>query len=332
MSIFFFIGLFIVSCIVLLYSSTLLVDALEKIALYLRIREFIIALFLFAIGASIPNLMVGVISAVRALATGNQILTTLSLGDVMGGNILDLSLGLGLAILFSNNGIEANSKTVQFSAIAAIFFATLPLLLMLDGSISRIDGVILIFGYIFYALWVFSDKSRITRPYSKSERKPSGKVFAKSFSKAIMGIFLLMLGGYGIVESAIQFSSHFGLSIGIIGLIVVALANAAPEIFFAIQAAKRGQEWMVLGDLLGGIITCSTLVLGIVAIISPIIVEAISFSVISRVFLILICLFFIVSVRNDRRLSKKEGGLLIVLYVLFLISEMVFRDYINLYL
>lgn len=332
MSILISIAIFIISCLILLYSSTMLVDALEQIALFLRIREFIIALFLFAIGASIPNLVVGVVAAIRAVTTNNPMLTTLSLGDVMGGNIVDLSLGLGLAILFSNNGIEANSRTVQSSSITAIFCAVLPLILMMDGSISRIDGCILVLAYIFYVLWIFYDKDRITRPYDKKEQKPSSKIFATSFTKAISGVLLLALGGYGIVESAIQFSEYFGLSIGIIGLIVVALGNAAPEVFFAIQASRRGQEWMVLGDFLGGVIACATLVLGIVAIISPIIVEVISFSVISRIFLVIICMFFIVSIRNDRRLSKKEGGMLIILYVLFLISEMVFRDYINLYL
>jgi len=99
MAFIYYILMFFAAVIMLAISSRILVESLEKVALFLRVREFIIAFFLMAFGASVPNLVVGIISAVRGMPE-------LSFGDVVGGNIFDLSIVLGLAVLISKDRVR----------------------------------------------------------------------------------------------------------------------------------------------------------------------------------------------------------------------------------
>lgn len=311
--------IFIISCILMTYASRVLVDALGKVALFLRVREFIIASFLMAFGTSIPNLVVGIISALKGMPE-------LSLGDVMGGNIFDITMAIGLAVLFSVDGIPAHSRTVQKAALITIGFATLPLLLMVDGQLSRGDGIIMMVLYLVYIFWFFSDPSRITRPYEKHEHCPNISVFIKNFFLCILGIILLIAGGYGIVETATVFASFFGLPLAVIGVFVVGISNCLPETFFCIQAGRNKQEWMVLGNIMGGVIFAASFLLGLVAFIHPITIANITFSVIARFFLILACLFFLIFVKTDKQLTKKEALGLIGIYLLFLVAEILLRN------
>ena len=312
--------MFFAAVIMLAISSRILVESLEKVALFLRVREFIIAFFLMAFGASVPNLVVGIISAVRGMPE-------LSFGDVVGGNIFDLSIVLGLAVLISKDGLDADSRTVQASSIATMFFATMPILMAFDGQISRIDGLIMFLGYFAYAGWIFSGKSRVTRQYEKGEKKPKSAEFVWSVFKAVLSLLVLIVGGYLMVESATQFSKVFGLEIGIIGVFIVALGNCMPEAFFSVQASRKGQGWMVLGDLMGGVVFCASALLGLVAMIHPISFNIPTIMIVPRIFLIIVCIAFLLSVRSDRKITKGEGFGLVLFYVLFTATEILLQNY-----
>jgi len=107
----------IISCLVLTFSSKWLIDTLSRVALFLKMKEFVVGFFIMAFAASIPNFFVGIISALNKVPQ-------LSFGDVTGGNIIDLSLVIGLAALLSRGGLSAQSRTVQGSAIFTIFVSS----------------------------------------------------------------------------------------------------------------------------------------------------------------------------------------------------------------
>ncbi len=320
--IYLYILLFAFSCLLLALASKALVDSLANVALYLRIREFIVSFFVIAFGVSIPNLVVGVISALQGMPE-------LSLGDVLGGNIVDLSLAVGLAGIFSLKGIPTKSRTMQASSLATIFFALLPLLLMSDGVLSRLDGGAMIVLYIFYIYWLFSKRERFERPFAKGEKRPKAKMFVKSVGMGVLGLFFLLLGGWGVVQSATQFSAFLNLPLAMVGLFIVSIGNCLPEIIFSIQAARKGEDWMILGDLMGGVIFCAVMVQGLVALISPITISQISFSVVARFFLVAICLLFLYFVQTDRKITKKESVGLVFIYIAFLISEIMLKNIVE---
>jgi cation:H+ antiporter len=114
----------------------------------------------------------------------------------------------------------------------------------------------------------------------------------------------------------------------LIGILVVGVGNCLPEIYFAIISARKGQTWMILGDLMGSIITPATLVLGLVALIHPI--EIVDFSpfAIARFFLIISALFFFFCVRSGRKITRKEAIFLLFVYIAFVATELIFKHYL----
>ena len=316
-----YIFIFLICCVLLYFSGEWVVGGLMRMARFLGWREFVVAFFVMAFAASLPNLFVGIISAVNKIPQ-------LSFGDVAGNNLVALTLAVALGVLFAKNKeITAESQMVQTTSIFTIIAAILPLVLIFDGKLSRIDGILLIAFFIFYIVWLFSKKERFTKIYNthKTSIVKDFKIFFKDLEKLILGIILLLLAAQGIVASAQFFAQRFDIPIILVGLLVIGIGSALPEIYFAISSAKKGEDWMILGDLMGAVIVPTTLILGIVALIYPIEILDFSSFAIARIFLIISAVFFLIVVRTGKKITKKEALLLLLIYILFLVVVIFFR-------
>lgn len=310
-----YISIFIVSCLILFLVGKILVHSLIQIARYLDIREFVVAFFVMAFAGALPNLFVGISSALHRVPE-------LSFGDVVGGNVVDLTIAVAIATFFAKE-LPAQSRTVQTTSIFTLTIAILPLLLILDGILGRGDGLLLLGVFLIYCYWLFSKKERFTRIYDTQKVSPilGFGTFVKNLGKIILGVSLLILGAEGIIRSATFFAQTFNLPIALIGILIVGLGNAIPETYFAILSAKAGDTWMILGDLMGSVIVPATLVLGIVSIIYPIEISDFSPFAIGRFFLVLSASFFLYFIRTESKITKKEAFYLLLIYLFFLIFE-----------
>jgi len=311
-----YIFIFLICCLLLYLSGEWVVGGLMRIARFLGWREFVVAFIVMAFAASLPNLFVGTTSALREIPQ-------LSFGDVAGNNLVALTLAVALAALFAKGGIPAESRTVQTTSIFTMAIAIFPLILVLDGNLSRIDGIVLIALFLVYLSWLFSKKERFTKIYEEHKVPivEDFKKLLKDLGKVILGIIFLIGAAQGIVASAQFFAQSFHLPIILIGLLITGLGTALPEVYFAVVSAKKGESWMILGDLMGSVIVPATLVLGIVALIQPIQISNVSAIAIARVFLIISALFFFFFVRTGRHISKKEALILFGIYLLFVIIQ-----------
>lgn len=318
----FYIFIFIAACFLLFWAGSRLVEELMDIARYLGWREFVVAFFVMAFACSLPNLFVGIDSALHKIPQ-------LSFGDIVGGNVINLTLVAGLAVLFGRGSLVAGSRMVQSSALFLVLTAILPLFLILDGELSRLDAVILIITFFFYVFWLFSKEDRFKKTYDdkRSAEKPtrSFKEFFKNVGQTVFFLALLLLAAEGIVISAQSFSLVFGIGLPLIGMLIVGLGDTLPELYFSIVSAKKGQDWMILGDLVGSVVYTATLVLGIVVLINPIKIADFSPFAIARIFLIISSLFFFFAVRSGQKITKKEGFALLLMYILFVASEIYFQ-------
>ena len=312
----FYIFIFIICCVLLYFSGEWVVGGLTRIARFLGWREFVVAFFVMAFAASLPNLFIGITSAFKGIPQ-------LFFGDVAGNNLVAMTLAVALAVLFAKGGISAESRTIQTTSIFTIAAAILPLVLILDGNLSRIDGSLLIFFFLFYCSWLFSKKERFTKIYNehKIQIVKEFKVFIKDLGKIILGIILLIVSAQGIVASSQFFAQSFAIPIILIGVLITGLGSALPEIYFAIASARKGETWMILGDLMGAVIIPATLVLGIVALICPIEISDFSPFAIARFFLIIAAVFFLFFVQTGRKITRKEALFLLGIYITFVLVE-----------
>ncbi len=312
---FLYVVVFIASCALLFWAGKLLISALVRIARYLEWREFVVAFIIVAIATSIPNLFVGITAALHKIPQ-------LSFGDIVGGNLFDLTIAVALATLFAK-GIPAESKMVQTSALFTMVVAILPLILLLDGVLGRGDGMILLLVFFFYIFWLFSKKERFSKIYDgqKVSIFKEFRVFIKNLAKVFAGLLLLLGAAQGIVVSASYFSQAFNLPLGLVGILIVGVGSALPETYFAVIAARKFQTWMILGNLMGSVIIISTLVLGIVALICPIRIPDFSPFAIARLFLVIASLLFFFCVKTDQKVTRKEATVLLLIYFIFFAVE-----------
>ena len=310
-----YILLFLISIGLLFWSGTFLIGALTRTARFLGWKEFVVAFIVIAFASSIPNLFVGISSALHKIPQ-------LSFGDIVGGNLIDFTIAVALAALVAKS-LPAESKMVQTSAIFTMAVAIFPLLLILDGVLGRGDGIALIFVFFCYIYWLFSKKERFSKVYNANEVPivKSFKSFVKDLGRLLIGLLFLLVAAEGIVRAARFFSESLNLEIALVGILIVGISNAIPETYFAIVCARKAHNWMVLGDLMGSVIVASTLVLGIVAIICPIEIADFSPFAIARFFLIIAAMFFLFFVRTDRKITVKEALFLLSIYLIFLLVE-----------
>lgn len=313
-----YILIFIVSSIFLAFSGKWLVDSLSKIAKFLGWKEFVVAFFLVAFSVSIPNFFVGIISAIKKIPE-------LSFGDVIGGNVVAMTFLLAIATLLSKGGLSAPSRTVQGSSIFTIFIALLPLILIADGYLERSDGFLLLLCFFSYVFWLFIKKERFTKVYDHILEPLTLGFFFKNLVLFLISVFILLISANFLVKSSLFFADYLQLPLALIGILFVSLGNNLPELVFIFQAAKKSQDWLILGDLMGGVIVTSTLVLGIVSLIYPIRTVDLPTVLAARFFLIFSALFFFFSVRTDRKITKKEGIFLLFTYLVFLLVEILLK-------
>ncbi len=317
---YFIVIIFIFSCFVLSWLSSRLVKSLVSIAKYLHWREFIIAFFVMAFAASLPDLFVDVNAVFHGIPQ-------LAFGDIIGGNLVDLTLVLAIAVFFSKKGLSAESQMVQQSAIFTTVIAVLPLLLVLDGNLSRVDGVILILAFLLYSWWLFSKKERFTKIYkNKKEPAVTGfKHFLVNMGKVWVLLLLLLAASQAVVASAQFFSAKLGISLALVGILIVGLGNCFPETYFSVISARKEENWLVLGDLMGSVIISATLVLGVIGLFAPFEIKDFSPFLIARIFLIIAAILSLAFIKTGKKITKKEGLALLFIYIVFLLVEIFFK-------
>lgn len=336
----FWLLIFTISCLVLFWSGSHLVRSLMGIARYLHLREFVVAFFIMAFAGSLPNLFVGLNAALRGIPE-------LSFGEIVGGNVVDLTLAVALAVLIGGNALQVKSKMVQTSSFFTVAIVTLPLILIWDGNLTREDGWALLITFGIYACWLFSKEERFRKVYKGNKQKPEYKprlsfidflihrkvhspfrrfrAFLKNLVGSLFFLTLLLIASWGVVESAQAFAGFLGISLSMVGILIVGLGNALPETYFAIASARKHQTWMILGDLMGSVIVCATLVLGVIVLIRPIENIDVSPFAIARIFLVIAAVFFLIAVRTDRKITKKEALFLLLIYISFIAAEIIFH-------
>ncbi len=303
--------LFIVSFIILAFFAQWVVGSLSFLARFFKWREFVLVYFVLVMAATIPNLSIGIFSVIEGVPE-------LFFGDVLGNTLITLTFITGISA-FISKGLRADSRVIQKSSFFLILSSILPLLLITDGQLSRGDGIALIFLFLIYSGWLFSKRKMFNHGYKEQDNiKNPYKNFFKSLLGIIIGIPLLILSGSFIVEASLFFIEHFNIQAAFFGIFIIAIGTSLPELFFIITAAKKENDWLALGGIIGDVIVLSTFGLGFIAVLSPI--KIISFSPFIPIFAFLITatFLFFFFIRSGKKISSIEATILLSVYFIFI--------------
>ncbi len=237
-----------------------MVRSLTWLGRYFGVTEYLLSLIVVAGATSLPELFVGIDSAFY----GAQ---SLSLGNIIGANILDVTFVIGIAILLAGGKLAYEAKTAKDFYIN-VSMLILPALLIIDGTLSRGDGFIMLIAFFVYIADEIQSgiSSARERGVTRSDSNFSG--FIKNTTYFILGALLLIVSADFLVEESVAIAGRFGASLFFMG-ILISFGTTLPEVIFSVRSVFGGHGGMSLGNVLGSLIFNATFILGLVAVLSP---------------------------------------------------------------
>lgn len=306
------IALYITGGLVLLFfGADWLVQGAVTLALHLGLSPLIVGLTVVALGTSVPEALVSVQAAL-----GHQ--GGIALGNVIGSNILNIALILGLSSLILP--LKVDSRIVK-ADVPLLTGATFMLVVLLeDFHISRMEGAFLLLCIVFYVTGNIMTVKRTSPEEDKIEGmeipEDSGKTLWRDVGFLILGIVTLGFGANFLVTGAVDLARIFGLSEALIGLTIVSIGTGTPELATALMAAFRKSPDLAIGNVVGSNLFNIMFVLGIAGLVSPL--DGKGISSVDLYVMLGVTILLLPTVWTGRILDRKEGFLFLAIYVGYL--------------
>ena len=310
----------ILGFVLLVIGADLLVRGASNIATKFRIPEMLIGLTIVALGTSAPELIITITSAQAGA-------TDLIIGNAIGSNLCNILFILGLMALIRPLVIDNEAKKIH---IPIALFAAIVILIMELSSLSsssafidRIDGILLLILFAVYFTYpIFTEIKDIAKSYKEDKISGNSKkinVFL-SIIFIVIGVVLLKYGGDFVVDNATLIAEHFNISERVIGLTIVAIGTAMPELITSIIAVIRKDTDLAVGNLVGSCVLNLFLILGVGAVIIPL-----EFSSKFNQNLILLCIStFILWMFNfigkKNTITRFKGFVLLLIFSLYMVG------------
>ncbi len=296
-------GLIFVGLILLYYGGDFLVTGSLRLAKTLKISPFIIGATVIGFGTSTPELAVSVVASLYD--SGD-----LALGNIIGSNIANIGLVLGITALV----VPLTIKKQRFADESPSLIITSLIIVVFSWNnyLSRIEGFIMV-SLLFVYLWrAFRIKENIDNPLEESHlfSKYEGTTF--QFFLVILGIAMLMIGANCTVEGSTGIARELGLSEWFIGISIVALGTSLPELTSSLIAAKRGHGEMAIGNVFGSNIFNILMVIGTASLIKPLSIREEIYT--DLIYATTLTCLLLLLIRMGHVINKRDGLILSVCY------------------
>ena len=301
------IALYLVGGLIMLFiGAEGLIRGSSNLAIKIGITPLVVGLTVVAFGTSTPELVV----SLKAALLGNS---SISLGNVVGSNIANIALILGVAAIIKPLDVHAN--VIMREIPIMILITVLFLFLLIDGELGFIDGLIFVIGLVIYLIVNVLLARKEKNPEVDSEFKEGLKSklgIPVSIVLMVAGLGLLILGANLFVQSAVAIAKMFNVSDAIIGLTIVAIGTSLPELITSIVASYKKEADIAIGNVVGSNIFNILGILGITALIIPISSVGLGYVDLGVMLFTAIILFPLS--RTGFSISRFEGAILLVGY------------------
>lgn len=308
--------LLILGFVLLVGGAEVMVRGASALAVRFGLSPVVVGLTVVAFGTSAPELAV----SVGAAADGQA---GLAVGNVVGSNIANVLLVLGASAAIGGSLLVAQ-KIVRVDVPIVIAASVVVILMSLDGSIGRVEGLVLFAAIVAYTWWTVRESRReeaaVVEEYSEAIGDPSSRPAWLDPLQVVGGVALLVLGSRWLVDSASEIARSLGVSDLVVGLTVVALGTSAPELATSIVAALKGERDIAVGNVVGSNLFNLLSVLGLTAVVAPTGLEVsddalrLDMPIMLAVAVACLPVFF-----NGYELKRWEGTLFAAYYVAYIV-------------
>ena len=300
--------LFIVIGIVLvLWGADRLTDGAVAVAEKMKMPQIVIGLTIVAMGTSMPEFCVSLISALKGTSD-------LAVGNIVGSNIFNTLLIVGVSALVAPMSIM--NTTVRKDIPFALVASTLLLIMCLDGDISRIDAAILFVMFLIFMYITLRGAKAQGTDLEEKEKKPMATWLSVVW--ILVGLACLIGGSNLFVDGATAVATKLGVSEAVIGLTIVAGGTSLPELATSVVSARKGNSGIAIGNVLGSNVFNILAILGLTGVISPMTLKGITMTDLSMmvISIILIWLFSF----TKYKIERWEGAILTAVFVGYIYS------------
>ena len=313
--------LFIVGFVILIKGADLLVQGASSIGRKFNVSSIVIGLTIVSFGTSLPELLVNLIASYENTPD-------IGVGNILGSNVANILLILGIAALINPLPITRNTYFIEvpFSLTATLLVGFLANASMFgktnDFIISRYDGIILLFFFVLFMGYVYVVSKQRKSEFSNEDLPDMS--MNKSILLIIIGMVGLYFGGRWVVDGAVSLASSFGMSESFIGLTIIAIGTSLPELVTSAMAAYKKDTDIAVGNVVGSNIFNLLWILGLSATIKPIPYDVISNSDIFMIIASSTALILAVVVGKKPIISRWEGFFFLIAYcwyIIFLIER-----------
>jgi cation:H+ antiporter len=304
-------GLCVVGLLGLSFGAEWLVKGSSRIAKTLGVNPVVIGLTVVAFGTSSPELVVSLLAAIKK--SGG-----LAIGNIIGSNIANIGLILGLSALVSP--LRVNSTIVRYELPVMIAVSVMLVVMLVDQEVSSWDAVVLFLGLLGYIAYHLCNAIRVSKsnqrktPQTSFDRNGS---WIKDLLLLIVGLALLLGGAHLMVRSGIVLARMLGVSEVVIGMTLVSIGTSLPELATSVSCAIRKQGELLVGNIVGSNIFNIVCVLGIVGMVSPLGVDR-NLLFFEAPVLLLFTFALLPFMKSGFVLNRIEGGTLLGGYVCFI--------------
>ena len=275
------------------------VESASRIAKKLGLSELVIGLTVVAIATSAPEFAVSVLAAIR----GNM---SISVGNVIGSNIFNLGIILGLVSLFG--AIKTNKSIFSRDGFLLLGTGILLTIFFYDLELSLIEGILLFVTLIIYITVLIRQKA------DAAEEVPAGEFQWFDILKLVAGVTVIILSADFLVDAATDIARFYGVSEWMIGITIVAAGTSVPELATSIVALTKGRHGISIGNLIGSDLFNMLGVLGVASIIRPLTINLADYT--SIIFLVVNLAVLLLFIRTNWKITRIEGSILILFALL----------------
>ena len=305
----------VIGLVILVWSADRFVDGAVGVAQFLGMSTFLIGMLVVGFGTSAPEMVVSVLSALNDTPQ-------LALGNAYGSNIANIALILGATAVVAPVVVKKQAMSRDIPIL--ILVTGLTFFLIKDGNVSFGDGAVLLIAFVaitLFNIWLeLKDKRKKENSSDESENEIVKTSIVKSLLWLIAGLVLLVVSSRMLVWGAVNIAQTLGVSDLLIGLTIVAIGTSLPELASSIAAARRGENDLAVGNVIGSNLFNTLVVVGIAAVIAPI--NAMEPAVLSRdlpIMSVLTLLLFLVCFSIKKKNGKRNFGFGRVIGAFFLL-------------
>ena len=312
---FVWVAVFVASLLALVKSADWFTEGAEELGVYLGVPSYVVGVTIVAVGTSLPELA----SSIFAVAQGSP---EIVVGTVFGSNVTNIFLVLGVAAVLGGR-LLVSHEIVRVDLPMLASSAGLLGLMALDGTITRVEGVLLVAGAVIYIVYGVRISSPRSQWHTKVEAAVAedlglvrGRLRPVVFLKLIGGSVALYFAAQYVIKSVTEVATLVHVGADVIAISAVALGTSLPELVVSVVAARKGNLEIAIGNVLGSSVFNAFAVVGIPALIAPLPVTATVLSIGLPFMAVATVLYFFMA--QDREVTRWEGMPLLLFYALFL--------------